>query len=58
MIEFSLTKNDERINDCRISLEAPYGGECSGLEKLYLCLIKIFLSEVDVSVVFKNVTGK
>jgi hypothetical protein len=47
MIEHSLTQKDDRINECRISLEAPYSGECTGLEKLYLCLIKIFLNELD-----------
>lgn len=51
MIEYSLTKNDNRINDCRIQLEHPYSNECMGLEKLYLCLVKIFLYEVDVSIV-------
>lgn len=50
MIEYSLTKNDERINECRILLKAPLiGDDCSGLEKLYLLLIKMLLFEVDVS---------
>ncbi|XP_044256182.1 uncharacterized protein LOC123006080 [Tribolium madens] len=47
MIEYSFTQKDDRINECRIQLESPFDGECSGLEKLYLCLIKILLSEVD-----------
>nr|XP_008200225.1 PREDICTED: uncharacterized protein LOC103314871 [Tribolium castaneum] len=47
MIEYSFTQKDDRINECRIHLEAPFNDDCSGLEKLYLCLIKILLSEVD-----------
>lgn len=49
MIEYSLTQKDDRINDCRIQKNEFFDEECSGLEKLYLFLIEVFFSAIDVS---------